>query len=92
MGLFGFGGCQHKWKKYGRRRKGIQQQKCSKCGTLRNKKVKACRRNAHRWKMDRRRKPPMFVCRNCPATRPIPEYPRGYEPEDSELESESANV
>jgi hypothetical protein len=62
MSLFG---CSHVWRNYGRKHYGTQQQRCSKCGTLKNKRVRRCFLNRHRWKLDRRRRGRVFVCRKC---------------------------
>lgn len=64
MGLFG---CSHKWKKYGRKRDGIQQQKCTKCGRLRNRKVYQWACMPHQWRLDRRTRPPKVRCKKCGA-------------------------
>ena len=77
MGLFG---CSHNWRNYGGKHYGTQQQKCSKCGTLRNKRVRVCFMS-HKWRLDRRRKGRVFVCKNCGITRDYTE-PDNDEAED----------
>lgn len=66
MGLFG---CSHKWRKYKGKHDGIQQWKCTKCSRLRNRKVRPCLFNTHRFRLDRRMKPPALRCKKCGITR-----------------------
>lgn len=62
MGIFG---CSHpRWKNVGGKKDGIQQQRCTKCGKLRRKRVSQfwC---SHRKKMDRRMKGRPLKCVKC---------------------------
>lgn len=63
-GLFA-GSCPGKWQKYGRAHDGIQQQRCSRCGKVRNRKVRACFL-LHDWKNSGR---PKFGRQNQKCTR-----------------------
>lgn len=85
MGLFG---CPHRWKKYGRKRKGYQQYRCGKCGRLKMEKVRKVRFCMHRWKLDRRRKGGnKLICRKCGEMKEASRYPRGAEPRPDVIES-----
>lgn len=82
MGIFG---CSHDWRNYGGKHYGTQQQRCRKCGTLRNKRTRQCLMS-HRWRLDRRRKGRVFVCRKCGVTRDYTEPEREDDNEDKDEE------
>lgn len=67
MGLFG---CSHRWRKLGKARDGAQQQRCTRCGRVRNIKVSQlwC---FHTWRKDGRPKRGVQVmrCQRCGKTR-----------------------
>jgi hypothetical protein len=55
-------GHSHRWRKYGRRRNGRQQWRCTRCGRLKNRRVWLCN---HRWKWDRRMAAGTLKCKKC---------------------------
>jgi hypothetical protein len=69
-GLWGTGTCNGTWKNYGRPHDGMQQQRCTRCGRVRNKRVRSCWFN-HDWRKSGRAKngEQNLVCRRCGARR-----------------------
>lgn len=66
-----FFGCPHRWRKLRRPNGGYQQYVCGKCGKLRRRKVSKWAQTfcSHKWRLDRRTKPPLFRCKKCAKTK-----------------------
>lgn len=60
----------HSFKKYGRKKDGYQQFRCTKCGYVKQKQVRPCLLG-HRWKRDRRMAKGVIKCRVCGITRTV---------------------
>lgn len=59
--------CTHNWRKYYRPHNGVQQWRCTRCGKLKNRKVSPWAQVfcVHKWRLDRRMKPPKLRCKKC---------------------------